>query len=60
MSTEFKVGEVVDITIKGVRVRHVATDGIVTIWDDEDRCFSMPPKAVITPADIAASSGETR
>jgi hypothetical protein len=45
--TTYKPGDIINIVIKGVRVRHQADDGVVTIWDDENRCFSMPPQAAI-------------
>ena len=57
----FQSNEIVDITIKGVRVRHQAADGIVTIFDEDERCFSMPPQAAITrvaPAEWPPQPGD--
>lgn len=49
--TEFKAGEIVDITIKGVRIDDVNTDGTVNIIaehsDGGPATWGMPPQALV-------------
>ncbi|MFI7628452.1 hypothetical protein [Microbispora rosea] len=51
MTGRFKVGEVVDITIKGVRINNEDADGIVTVLADNPlgatTRYEMPPQAAI-------------
>lgn len=43
----YQVGELVDITIKGVRVSTVTFSGLVTIQDEHGDPYPMPPQAAI-------------
>lgn len=44
---ELKHGDIVDIAIKGVRVSTVTDTGLVTIYDEHDDPYPMPPQAAI-------------
>lgn len=47
--TDLKPDDLIDVTIKGVRLRHQASDGIFSIWDEHEHAYPMPPQAAITP-----------
>ncbi|WP_055477657.1 hypothetical protein [Sphaerimonospora mesophila] len=48
--SEIKIGTIVDITIKGVRVLARHSDGAVVVKCDDDKGgWAMPPQAAITP-----------
>jgi hypothetical protein len=44
---QFAPGDIVDITIKGVRVAHESPVGLLTIVDEHGGLFPMPPQAAI-------------
>lgn len=52
MSAPFQPGEIVDVVIKGVRVRHEDADGVVTVLAENPlgavTWYEMPPQAAIT------------
>ena len=51
--TDLKPDDLIDVAIKGVRLRHQASDGIFSIWDEHERAYPMPPQAAITrPSEV--------
>lgn len=45
--SDFQPGEIVDITIKGVRIAQQRADGRVEIRDEFDDPYAMPPQAAV-------------